>query len=149
MKVLIVCTGNTCRSPMAVAILRRLALEQGIELQVDSAGTYATEGGSAHPHAIQVMREKGLDIGDHRTKQFTPQLAEEADLILTMTQGNKRDVISRAPGAAGKTFTIAEYTESREEVADPFDGDVGKYRETAAKLESLLRAVVHRLARNS
>ncbi|MFB5266779.1 low molecular weight protein arginine phosphatase [Paenibacillus enshidis] len=108
--ILFVCTGNTCRSPMAEAMLRKLAVERQLGLEVRSAGVAAMDGASLSRHAEAVLRDHGIRE-PFRSTSLHRELVEWADLILTLTQSHKRHVIQRFPAAAGKTYTLKEYVE--------------------------------------
>ncbi|USB32893.1 low molecular weight protein arginine phosphatase [Paenibacillus sp. YPG26] len=115
MRILFVCTGNTCRSPMAEGMLRKLAKEHGVDVEVRSAGVSAADGVQISYHAEAVLRENQIE--DLMTSTaLRAELTEWADLILTLTQGHKRQVIQYFPGTAGKTFTLKEYVEDDEQV---------------------------------
>lgn len=144
-RVLLVCSGNTCRSPMAMAMLQDLwqKADPGWDLEVHSAGTGAYPGMTATDHAITAMQERGLDLADHRSQPL-PEL-REYDLVLTMTQGHRDAVLARQPAMAGRVFTLGEYAETGQEVPDPFGGPLHAYQQTATALESMLRAIVDRI----
>ncbi len=111
-KLLFICTGNTCRSTMAEALFKKLqseVKEQIGEIHVISAGTGAVKGDKASPQAIEVMRERGVSLNEHRAVPLTKELIDEAELILTMTTNHKRQVLAMAPQAEGKVFTLREY----------------------------------------
>lgn len=147
MKVLLVCSGNTCRSPMAAAILRKLAQEKAIELEVDSCGLDATVDAPATNQAMQVMAERGFDLSNHRAKAFDESLAEQADIILTMTSSHREQIIQRWPTLASKTYTLSEYAQGTyEEVKDPYMGTVEEYRATADQLQRLLELALENIA---
>ncbi|CCQ94989.1 Low molecular weight protein-tyrosine-phosphatase ywlE [[Clostridium] ultunense Esp] len=146
MKVLFVCTGNTCRSPMAEALLRHLV---GDEMEVKSAGILAFEGSPASPHAIQVMEERGIEL-NHTARQIDEPLMSWADLILTMTIGHKRSLQNHFPQYTDKVFTLKEYAHSLSQdgsispdspldIDDPFGGDVEQYRKAAQDIEEALK----------
>lgn len=110
MRILFVCTGNTCRSPMAEGMLRKLARDRGLDVEVRSAGVAAMKGASISRHAEAVLRDRGIKDTFESTPLYA-ELAEWADLILTLTQGHKRQVIHSFPETADKIFTLKEYVE--------------------------------------
>lgn len=115
MRILFVCTGNTCRSPMAEGLLRKLARERGLDVQVRSAGVAAMEGAPISRHAEAVLRDHGIADSFASTPLYA-ELAEWADLILTLTQGHKRQVVHTYPGTAEKIYTLKEFVENDEKV---------------------------------
>lgn len=146
MRVLLVCSGNTCRSPLAEAMLQRLLQEGGPEgVVAESAGTGAFEGAPASEGAYLVALEEGLDLSAHRARLLTAELVRSADLILTMSQGHLRRV--RELGGAGKAMLLGEYATGggSEEVHDPFGGGVQHYREAYGQLSRLMAGVRRRL----
>ncbi|KKO55063.1 low molecular weight protein arginine phosphatase [Paenibacillus sp. DMB20] len=115
--ILFVCTGNTCRSPMAEGMLRKLASGRGLPLEVRSAGVAAVEGMPISRHAGAVLRDQQIG-GDFSSKPLSPELVEWADLILTLTQSHKQYAIRQFPHAAEKTHTLKEFAENDEQVLE-------------------------------
>lgn len=115
LNILFVCTGNTCRSPMAEGLLRKLSAERGIELGVRSAGVSAITGTSMSRHAAAILREEGFE-GSITSSQLTEEMVNWADLILTLTRSHKQHVLHYYPEAVDKTYTLKEYTGSEESV---------------------------------
>lgn len=110
MRILFVCTGNTCRSPMAEGIFRKLARERGFHAEVSSAGVATVEGLPISRHAQGVLQDLGIEDQITSTPLHA-ELIEWADLILTLTQGHKRQAIATFPEKADKIFTLKEYVE--------------------------------------
>jgi protein-tyrosine-phosphatase len=148
MRILMVCSGNTCRSPLAAAMLnaKLAAVPELAEISVASAGTSALAGAPASEGSYLIAIERGLDLSDHRSHLLTRDQVKSADLILTMTEPQAERVASL--GGAMKVHTLpafARHSDARREVVDPFGGDVEGYREVGAHLEMLLDAVIARL----
>jgi protein-tyrosine-phosphatase len=147
MNLLFVCSGNTCRSPMAEALARKIARRRGIEnLSISSAGTNAWDNVPATDEALLVGMEREIDLTGHRARKLTPTIVSEADLIFVMTPGHLEQV--KQLGGRGKVHVIDEYASgtTNQGVADPYGGDLEAYRRTADVLESELEKLFDRLA---
>jgi protein-tyrosine phosphatase len=146
MHILVVCTGNTCRSPLAEALLRS-ALQPLGNVTVTSAGTGAWEGAPASEGAYLVGLENGLDLSAHRATMLTRELVASADLILTMSRHHAARVADL--GGAGRVHLLGEFagrSGPEAEVTDPFGGDLDEYREAYAELAELAAGAAARLA---
>lgn len=149
-KIVFVCTGNTCRSPMAEALFKDLLKDRGLEDKtiVSSAGIYAFNGDGASPQAIEVMKkEYGIDLIKHRARVLDGSDIEDADIILVMTKRHKDMIVDIYPEAANKVQLLKEYAGIHEftDVIDPFGQDYNTYKRCANELEELIVEVIDRI----
>jgi protein-tyrosine-phosphatase len=147
MKILFVCSGNTCRSPLAAAFARKLAEERRMyNLSFDSAGTGALDGGGASEAAILVGLERGVDLSAHRTRALTPALIAHSDFVLVMGPQHLDTV--RIHGSESKVRLLDHFTsggETANAINDPFGGSLDDYRTTASELQRQVERLLDRL----
>ncbi|MDR3591058.1 MAG: low molecular weight protein arginine phosphatase [Negativicutes bacterium] len=140
LRILLICTGNTCRSPMAEVFLQEKVKKGGLadRIKVLSAGLYAGGESPASPGARAAAARRGLDLAGHRSRQLLPEYVQAADLVLTMTQSHKSAVKALAPEAAGKVYSLGEYAGAPGDVPDPFGSGYEEYEACAVVIEELL-----------
>ncbi len=146
--ILFVCEGNSCRSPMAEGILRKMLEERGKKIAISSAGIAAIAAipGKAARNAIQVLREIDIDISNHTTKQLNSTMIEQNDLILTMTREIKEEIIEMHPESKAKIYTLGEFAGYRDfDIHDPIGRDIEVYREIACDIKMLLERALDKL----
>jgi protein-tyrosine phosphatase len=150
--VLFVCTGNTCRSPMAEALFRKLAADKlGCDVDdleqhgviVASAGVAAWGGAAASPNAVAAVAEWGADLAAHESQPVTDALVRQADVILTMTAAHREALVAQFPGAGGRVAVLAP---DRKDVLDPIGGPLETYRACARQIYGHLRARLDTIA---
>ena len=143
--ILFVCTGNTCRSPMAEAIMRKLIADRrGINpaelhdhgVVLASAGISATMGGRPSPEAVGVMAKIGIDLSDHESQPLTGHLVHRADLIIAMTRAHRSAIIAEWPEVAERTKLLCrDWTD----VPDPIGGPAEQYQRCAEQIRAALQ----------
>lgn len=156
MNVLFVCTGNTCRSPMAEELADDAAgRSRTVDFNFKSAGTFACEGEPATPEAIEVMDEVGLNIERHRAQQFGKELAEWADVILCMEANHIEAMEAMAPDEESKMHTLLGFAvgvdgypgETGYDVKDPYNEDIEDYRVARDQIAEAVEKALGRLER--
>lgn len=153
LKVLFVCTGNTCRSPMAEAILKKMLEDKGVgNLEVTSAGTHGLPNAPASLFAMQVAGERGVDLPGHRSRRLTPEMIKEADLVLAMSPEHL-DYIKRIEGTAGhKTFLLKVFPQASPasnkgpdggvlSIEDPIGGRPEDYERSFREIEKEIKRI--------
>lgn len=150
-RLLFVCTGNTCRSPLAQAVAAEEVRRRGwSQVEVHSAGVAAAQGVPASPEAVRVATEAGLDLAQHRSSTLSQEEVERADLILAMSPSHLVEL--ERMGVKEKAALITVFAEGREDaevsdrgVDDPIGGDREEYRRTLHQLQRLVSRTLDRL----
>lgn len=141
-QIIFICTGNTCRSPMAEGLFRARGGEQKTGLTAASAGLFTQDGLPASRNAVTAAAELGADIAAHRSRILTPEMAAEARYLVCMTGAHYDWLCEAFPACADKIFTLLPA-----DVSDPFGGDLDTYRRAAAQIDAGVQDIIGRLAR--
>jgi len=144
-----VCTGNTCRSPLAEALLREQARRRGIAVVVGSAGTYATEGAPAAEHSVRAARQRGADLGGHRARRLSAEMTAAADVVVAMSREHLAMVRPWA-GPSTRTSVVTDFLPPDhpwrgKPIPDPLGGDWRAYEGVARLLEECVSAMLERI----
>ena len=146
MEMLFVCTGNTCRSPMAEGLMNHMAKKNGLDIEAKSAGIFTWVGQNVSEEAVEVIKEEGIDISSHKSRLITRNLVEEADLILTMTVGHKEQLLSGYgcyDFLDGKIYTLKEYAYGVEEdIEDPFGRGIQAYKNAKDEIKEAIQEII-------
>jgi protein-tyrosine phosphatase len=137
--ILIVCTANICRSPVAEVILREHLQERGLEQwTVSSAGTWAEiERGAAH-YSKQLMADRGYDLSGHRARMLDETLLERADLVLCMESGHVEAIKTEFATQAKKVYLLSEMAGRNYNIPDPYGQSLEKYRAMITEVSELV-----------
>ena len=141
-RILVVCVGNICRSPMAEALLRRdLRGQDGFS--VESAGLGALVGHPASEHSVALMEELGLDIRGHRARQIHPDMVAESDLVLVMEAGHRRAIDDADPTARGKVHRLGEWQDI--DIDDPYRRERSAYEDALRDIQAGVASWVEKI----
>lgn len=147
-KILVVCTGNSCRSPMAEGFLKKYLGPEG-DFEIISVGTSVETGGfRPTPEAIEVMKEAGIDISTYVNKPFLEILAKVADLILVMAGIHKEFILEKLPEVKDKLYLFKEFAggaDSDRDITDPIGQTIAVYRSVREEIKKASLEIVRRI----
>ena len=134
-----VCTGNTCRSPMAEGLLRE-RLGPTSNWDISSAGVYADDGWPVSENSVQALQEKGIDISPFTSRALTSDLLEHADLLITMTQGHREAILQFSPESERKVFLLKSFgvAQCAADISDPVGQPLERYRQVRDEIDAAL-----------
>jgi len=146
--IIFVCTGNTCRSPMAEGIAKEIVTEKKLPYTIISRATKIDpKEVVANPKSVEVMKKQGIDISTHKSLMINEEDIKNATLILTMTESHKEGLLKLFPNAKDYTFTITEYATGKAgNISDPWGKEIDEYEKTAAQLNTLVPQAIDKFA---
>ena len=138
--VLMICTGNICRSPMAEWLLRTRLTRECLtdQIQVHSSGTHGIDGSPASAYAITALHRMGIDIRGHRARTVTQQTVDEANLLLAMTHGHVSFIEQHFRRTESKLYLLSEMIGQDFDVDDPYGGTETEYAQCAHQLSNIV-----------
>jgi len=148
-RIVFVCTGNLCRSPMAEYALQNELARRGVnDTLVESAGTLAIDGASAAGKAVSEMKKHGIDMGPHRARILTGEMIRDADIIVVMEHYHREAVLAFDPSSANKTIMMGSLLdgESIDEIPDPYGFDEAFFSSTCGLILKAAGALADRIA---
>ncbi len=142
--IVFVCTGNTCRSPMAEALMKKLLKDNNIDtINVISRGLSAFENSPASENSIKAIKKYNIDLTSHRAKSLSPDELKYYDLILTMSSNHKNIIISAFPDVKDKIFTVYEFSFNKNaDISDPFGGNIEIYEKCLDEIYKCIEEIV-------
>ena len=142
MTILFVCTGNTCRSPMAAAYFQHLCKAAEIDVAVESVGLTALDGEPMSKASAKALSHEGVDAPTSRSRQLTGDHVAAANLVVTMTQAHLAQLQQSPVAAPEKTFTLMSFVDRKTDIDDPFGGSVDEYSQCLATMKPALDALL-------
>lgn len=154
MKIMFVCTGNTCRSAMAEGLAKKIIKEKKLDIEVYSAGIFAMDGEHASYNSVAIMKEYDVDLALHTATSIENSEIEKMDLILCATKNHKAQLISKYSDEKEKIFTMKEYAGLDNngqdmDISDPWGYNMNTYRMCAAEISLCVDKIIEKLAINN
>ena len=141
-KIVFICTGNTCRSPMAEGLFKSLNGEQKTGLEAISAGIFTNNGMPASENAVIVAKELGADISNHKSQMLNGDIVNDAKYLVCMTGAHYDQILLKFPNVSDKLFTLLPT-----DIDDPFGGNIDEYRSCATQIKSAVESIIERLSK--
>lgn len=153
MKIMFICTGNICRSAMAEGMMKKLAKDNNLDLDICSCGIYAEDGDYATYNAVEAARYYDANIEGHRATNIRKSKIKEMDIILCATESHKQSVLYMYPELKEKVFTMKEYAELDKngqdmDIKDPWGYDMNVYQNCAEEIEKCLIKIIEKIQTN-
>ena len=147
MKILFVCTGNTCRSPMAQGIAQNIAFQKNFDYKITSAGIMVDSKSGVSVFSAMALKDFNIDISSHKPIQLTFNHLKDADIALTMTKSQKELLINAAPQFKDKIKSLGEYS-FQGDIADPYGCDFSTYKNCALQIKEAVQNLYERINLN-